>query len=205
MDNPRKRKGIMGGTFDPIHFGHLLIAENAADQFALDEVIFMPTGISPHKKDIFISDAAIRCEMIQRGIQNNPRFSLSLLEVNSNEINFTYKTLEYLKEQEPETDFYFIMGGDSLFYFDTWRCPERILKVSAVLAAIREDWEGDRFDQQIAYLNETLHGRIYRLNTPNFTISSRKIRELAAQNKSIRYMVPDAVLTYIQKNNLYQG
>lgn len=200
-----KRIGIMGGTFDPIHYGHLLIAENAAEQFLLDEVMFMPTGISPHKKECSLTNSKLRCDMVSLAIRNNPHFSLSLQEINSSDINYTYKTLEGLKKQHPDTEFFFILGGDSLFELDSWKYPDRILKSSAVLAAIRDDWEGERFDRQITYLNKKYEGTILQLHAPNFSVSSKNIRKLISQNKTVRYMLPDDVLFYIQTYKLYRG
>ena len=205
MTEQRKKMGIMGGAFDPIHYGHLLIAENAAAQYGLDEVVFMPTGVSPHKEKQHITDPAHRCEMTRLAIADNPRFSLSTLEIRSEGTDYTYRTLETLKKLYPDKELYFIMGGDSLKEFETWKNPDRILKAANLLAAIRDNVEGEAFRQQMEHLKQTFRTEgIYSLSTPNFTVSSRKIRSLVQQGQTIRYMVPEPVRIYIKEHGLYR-
>ncbi|MFP3155481.1 nicotinate-nucleotide adenylyltransferase [Lachnospiraceae bacterium ZAX-1] len=203
MGKSNRKIGIMGGTFDPIHNGHLIIAENATEQFSLDKVYFIPTGLSPHKKDKLITSAEHRCNMISLAIEDNTNFSLSLLEIQSREVNYTHKTLEKLKFAEPNTDFYFILGADSLFSIENWASPEQILKNCTVLVAGREHPDVEKLDTHIFYLCNRYNASIYRLYTPNFDVSSHDIRERVAQHTSIRYMVPLEVESYIAKNNLY--
>lgn len=205
MEKKRKRIGIMGGTFDPIHYGHLLIAENAASQYSLTEVWFMPTGHSPHKVQTGISDALYRCEMIEQAISDNPIFQLSRFEIESEETNYTYRTLEHLRALYPENDFYFILGGDSLKDLENWRKPEKILQTAYILAAIRDDIEGSEFLKQIEHLNQKYSALgIFPLTTPNFSVSSRNIRDLVKKQKTIRYMLPECVREYIDKHALYK-
>lgn len=205
MEEKHKRIGIMGGTFDPIHYGHLLIAENAASQYSLNEVWFMPTGHSPHKMQTGISEALHRCEMIEQAISDNPIFQLSRFEIESEETNYTYRTLEHLRALYPENDFYFILGGDSLKDLENWREPERILKTAYVLAAIRDDIEGSEFLKQIEHLNKKYSALgVFPLTTPNFSVSSRNIRDLVKKQKTIRYMLPEGVREYIDRHALYQ-
>jgi len=202
----KKRYGILGGTFDPIHYGHLLIAEHAADQFALDEVAFIPTGHSPHKDDTSITPANIRCDMVRLAIQDNPRFSLSLLEIDSDEVNYTYRTLEKLKAEDANRELFFIMGGDSLSQFETWRFPERIVKAATLLVAIRQDCHADDreiFNRELLQTTQRYGGKFEQLDTPNVELSSHQIRQQVMQKKSVRYMLPDAVLAYIKEHKLY--
>lgn len=205
MVKERKRIGILGGAFDPIHYGHLLIAENAAAQYDLDEVIFMPTGQSPHKAKEYVTEAAHRCEMVRLAIADNPLFSLSRLEVDSEEIDYTYLTLETLKAQNPEQDYFFILGGDSLKDFQDWLHPERILAAACLLAAVRDDMEGSEFKQQLARLNEWYgQERVFRMYTPNVSVSSHEIRRRISEGKTVRYMLPEAVRRYIIDQKLYE-
>ena len=194
----------MGGTFDPIHYGHLLIAENAAQQYNLSKVWFMPTGYSPHKNDSEITEAKHRCEMIRLAIADHPTFSISFPELETEKTSYTYRTLEGLNEKYPEVDFYFILGGDSLQDFETWKYPERVLKAAYILAAIREEIEGNIFQQQIEYLIKKYGAKgIYPLETPSLEISSSNIRKMVQEQKTIRYLLPETVRNYILQHKLY--
>ncbi len=119
-ENQKQRIGLMGGTFNPIHYGHLLIAENAYEQFQLDEVIFLPTGQSPHKDARQILGAKERMEMIRLAIADNPHFSCSDYEIHKEGISYTYLTVQAFYEQLSDGELFFIMGADSLAYFDSW-------------------------------------------------------------------------------------
>ncbi|MFR6272961.1 MAG: nicotinate-nucleotide adenylyltransferase [Blautia sp.] len=138
MCEKRKRVGIMGGTFDPIHIGHLILGETAYEQFDLDQVLFMPAGNPPHKRNrLHRATDEQRSEMVRRAIASNPHFSLSLEEMNEDGFTYTYRTLERLRAEHPDTDYFFILGADSLFDFDKWREPGRICRACTVVAATR--------------------------------------------------------------------
>lgn len=199
----KQRLGIMGGTFNPIHYGHLIIADNAREQFHLDQVIFMPTGHTPHKSYGGEEMTKHRCNMASLAIQGNEHFSLSTYEVDREGVNYTYLTLEAIHEQYPEAELYFILGADSLFDFHKWRCPDKIAKQAIILAAVRDYLTETKVDEQIQLLRETYGGEIYRLDTPNFNVSSKVIRQRCKNGKTIRYMVPEQVREYIIKNGLY--
>ncbi|MGN0433508.1 MAG: nicotinate (nicotinamide) nucleotide adenylyltransferase, partial [Bilifractor sp.] len=132
MSEERKRKiGIMGGTFDPIHIGHLILGEAARQQFSLDKVFFMPAGNPPHKRNrAGRAGDEQRVDMVRLAIASNPGFELSLFEMNEDGYSYTYRTLEMLRNKNPDMDFYFIMGADSLFDFDQWREPQRIVNAA---------------------------------------------------------------------------
>lgn len=204
MEHVLIKTGIMGGTFNPIHYGHLLIAENAAEQFGLEEILFIPTGHSPHKSDSQILDAKRRCDMIRLAISDNGRFRLSTIEIEADEVNYTYRTVDHLRKQYPERELHFIMGGDSLKAFGTWRHPEHILEYAHLLVAIRDDVDQEQLMESIRILEQQYpKARISCLKTPNYSLSSQRIRALAAEGKTIRYMVPEAVRNYIKENQLY--
>lgn len=202
--NAEKRIGIMGGTFNPIHYGHLIIAENACEQYHLDRVIFMPTGYAPHKKFTGEQMTQHRCEMIRLAIEGNEKFSLSRYETEKHSTNYTYQTLHHMHKIYPDSDLYFILGADSLFDFDKWRRPELICQEAVILAAVRDYLTEAKVDTQIQHLKDTLKGEIYRLDTPNFNVSSKTIRSRLGLGQTIRYMVPDNVETYIKMQHLYQ-
>lgn len=199
----KQRIGIMGGTFNPIHYGHLIIAENAYEQFELDQVIFMPTGYAPHKAYGGVEMTKHRCEMVRRAVSGNEHFSVSTYEIDRTQVNYTYMTLQAVQEMYPEAELYFILGADSLFDFDKWKCPELICKQATILAAVRDYLTESKVDQQIGFLKERYAGEIYRLDTPNFNVSSKVIRTRLENGETIRYMVPDAVKEYIENNKLY--
>lgn len=204
MERKRLQKiGIMGGTFNPIHNGHLIIAENAREEFQLDQILFIPTGHSPHKKERQIADASLRCDMISLAIKDNPFFQQDLTEVSSADISYTYITLQKLKKIYPVAQLYFILGADSLFDIESWKNPEQILSICSILAAYRQHERQTEFSQQIAYLKEKYNCCIYPLDAPKFDVSSSEIRNRIEKNKTIRYMVPKEVEDYIKKNQLY--
>ena len=200
-----KKTGIMGGTFNPIHYGHLLLAENAYEQFGLDEVLFMPSNNPPHKKMTPVIDGARRAEMVRLAIEGNPHFAFSGEELTREGNTYTSDTLEILAEREPDTQFYFIIGGDSLNQFESWRRPEVILKLACVLAAERDGMSLQRTRQKIEYLNVKYHADVRLLLIPNIEISSHDIRQRAEVGHSIRYLLPESVREYILENGLYRS
>ncbi|MCD8132388.1 MAG: nicotinate-nucleotide adenylyltransferase [Clostridiales bacterium] len=204
VSDRKHRVGIFGGTFHPIHYGHLIIAENACEQFDLEQVVFMPTGHAPHKAYGGPDMDRHRCRMVELAIADNPKFYISYREVRSDSVNYTYQTLRQLHDEFPDIAFYFILGADSLFDFHQWKHPELICEEAVVLAAVRDDLNESRVDAQIRALTLQLHGEIYRLNTPNFNISSKNIRERIQHGRSIRYLTPDPVVQYIRQNHLYR-
>lgn len=202
-DKKRRNIGLMGGTFNPIHYGHLLIAENAYEQFGLDEVIFMPTGSSPHKDDRQILDAKERLKMVQLAIADNPHFSCSDYEILKEGVCYTYLTLQQLKNTLPDCDLFFIMGADSLAYFESWRCPDEISRSSTILAAVRDGLNIEELQPIKKHLLEEYGTQIEFINTPNFSVSSEIIRHRIKKRHSIRYLVPDVVEAYIKQHKLY--
>ncbi len=206
MCKERKRIGIMGGTFDPIHIGHLILGETAYEQFHLDQVLFMPAGNPPHKRNR--SNRATdeeRTEMVKIAIASNPHFALSLEEMNQDGFTYTYRTLERLKRQNPDTDYFFIMGADSLYEFEKWREPGRILAACTVLVATRDHTSDQRLDLAIENLKEKYNSNIQKMYSLNIDISSKLIRSWIEQGRTLAYYVPDPVISYIQKNKIYRG
>jgi len=193
----------MGGTFNPIHYGHLLIAENAYEQFQLDEVIFLPTGHSPHKDVRQILRAKERVEMIQLAIADNPHFSCSDYEILQEGISYTYLTVQAFYEQAAGNDLFFIMGADSLAYFDSWMRPDEISRMCTILAAVRDGLKMEELLPIREFLREKYGTKIGFINTPNFSVSSRMIRQRILDQHSIRYLVPDIVEQYLKEHGVY--
>ena len=206
MEQKRKRVGIMGGTFDPIHIGHLILGEKAYEQLELDKVLFMPSGNPPHKKNRpgCASDEQ-RVEMVRRAISMNPHFDLSLVEMNEEGYSYTFRTLEHLNEEHPDTDYYFIIGGDSLFDFESWMKPERICAAAILVVATRDHVQTSDLDAKMQHLSKKYNGRFLRLDTLNMDVSSRNIRSWIHDGKSVRYYVPDEVRHYIEEQLMYRG
>lgn len=213
------RIGIMGGTFNPIHNGHLAIAQKAKDQFSLDKVLFMPSGISYMKNQREILPASVRCEMTALAIQDIPDFELSDMESVVKENTYTSHTLQKLKSLHPDTDYYFILGGDSLFAIEDWRKPELIFQSCTILAAIRQETASaghnihadrqlllqKRLAGQAAYLREKYHAAIELLEMEDIDISSTHIRALLNDGAPVHGLMPERVETYILENHLYQS
>lgn len=200
----RKKIGIMGGTFNPIHCGHLLLAEEAKHYCSLDEVLFMPSGNSYMKNDAAIADGSLRLAMTAAAIENNPYFSLSSLEIDRGGFTYTCDTLKELGEKHPSNRYYFIIGADNLFTLRDWKMPEVIMSSCTLIAAAR----GEKTELQIAgqakKLQQEYQADIIILPPRRIDISSSEIREKISKGESVRYMIPDKVNSLIQENHLYQ-
>ena len=202
----KKRIGIMGGTFAPIHIGHLILAEKAYEELALDEVWFMPSGNPPHKqnREGRASDQQ-RVEMVRKSIADNPHFRLSTEEMHPDGYTYTYETLERLHKKYPDQTYYFIIGADSLYDFDTWCRPDRICKAASLLVATRNAVPEESLKEQMLYLEEKYKGNFIQLHTPNLEISSQTLRDWIRQGKSVRYYLVDEVYTYIREEGIYRA
>lgn len=197
--------GIMGGTFDPIHIGHLLLGQFAYDDFGLDEIWFLPNGNPPHKQTEEGKEALThRIEMVRLAIQDKSYFKLCLHEAKETEHSYTYKTLQELNKLYPDHEFYFILGADSLFEIENWKYFREIFPSCTILAAMRDDKNAEEMLAQISYLTEHYDAKVELLRAPLLEISSTAIRDRAFRNLSVYYLVPDTVAEYIQKNALYQ-
>ena len=149
MTGKRKKKGIMGGTFDPIHIGHLILGENACLQFGLDSVLFMPSGNPPHKPHRpGRATTDQRVEMVRLAIADNPHFELSLAETHDQGYTYTKETLRRLTAENPDTDYYFIMGADSLFQFEHWKEPGEICQLATLVVAVRDHVSDEKLNEE---------------------------------------------------------
>jgi nicotinate-nucleotide adenylyltransferase len=196
--------GIMGGTFNPIHNGHLLIAENAYDQLGLDQVRFIPTGRSPHKQGQTCLSGTHRLHMVELAIQDHPGFLADNRELKKDVLSYTYATLEELHGEFPEDELYFIMGGDSLRDFHTWYRPDVICSYAVLVAAIRDDCDLEHLEGYAAGLRRDFSADVRLIRTPNLSVTSRELRRRITSGETIRYQVPEAVRSYIYENDLYR-
>ena len=200
-----KKIGIMGGTFDPIHIGHLILGESAYEQFGLDRVLFMPSGRPPHKIGRQGASNSQRCEMVRLAVRDNPHFELSLQEMHDEGYTYTRHTLEQLCAENPDTGYYFIMGADSLLSFDTWRDPQRICELCTLVVAVRDHLPMEELSRKIEEVCERYHANIETLSTLNMDVSSHHLREWISQGRSCRYYLPEQVRGYIQEQHIYAG
>ncbi|NDJ53702.1 MAG: nicotinate (nicotinamide) nucleotide adenylyltransferase [Chloroflexi bacterium] len=197
------RIGVLGGTFDPPHHGHLIIAEQAREQLDLEKVLWVPAGQPPHKIGQDISPIDHRLHMLRLAIDGHPQFELSMIDVERPGPHYTVHMLEELAAEYPTAELFLIMGSDSLRDLPTWRDPEGIVE-QATLAVINRP--------NISYDLDTLSSRLSGLRdhlvvieSPLIDLSGLTIRALAAQNRTIRYLTLPAVLSYINQHSLYRA
>lgn len=198
----KRKVGILGGTFDPIHCGHMIVARSAMEQFGLDEVRFMTGGNPPHKREQCVTDARIRHSMVCCAVKDETGFAADDHEVNKKTYSYTAETLEELREKLRDTEIYFIVGEDSLRDLPDWYRPEQILEDSVLLVYPRIASED--LDELIAERRRVLGGDIRKIDAPLFGVSSTDIRERIAAGLSVKYIVPDGVIDYIETAGLYK-
>lgn len=205
MNVTKKRIGILGGTFNPIHVGHLRMAECARESQNLDTVLIMPTGNSYMKNASDILSGETRLEMVKCSIDSNPYFEASDLEIRRKGQTYTYETLEQLHSIYPNAEFFFIVGADCLFTIERWYKPERIFEQCTLLAANRNDVSDAEIQAKCQELKNRFYANIELFDMPQMDISSSMIRKFRLEGKSIRYYVTESVFDYINANHLYEG
>jgi nicotinate-nucleotide adenylyltransferase len=202
-DGKRRAWGILGGTFDPVHFGHLAIAEQTRESLRLDGVIFMPAGVPPHKPAGAFAPAADRSAMVQLAIADNSAFRLSTIELERPGPSYAVETLERLQEEDP-AEYVFILSSEALSGLGSWRDPDRLLELCRIAAVPRPGYP--MLDR--AWVAEHFPGREDRvlfMEGPRLGHSASDIRRRVGEGGSIRYLVPDSVATYIADHGLYRG
>jgi len=197
--------GILGGTFDPIHTGHLIVAETARQQFALDRIVFIPAGIPPHKLVKKLALPKDRFEMVKLAICDNPYFDVSTYEQDRDNISYTVDTLSELKIVYPnDTLFYFIIGVDSLLELKSWRNPSKLFSMCSILVYLRPGFDSERAFEEAEFIKIQYKTNVEFIIGPLIDISSTLVRKMIIKNMSIKYVVPDSVEEYIRKNSLYR-
>lgn len=203
FDGKHIRMGIMGGTFDPIHIGHLACAEQAREAFALDAVIFIPTGIPAFKQDLRVTPGRVRLEMCRMAVASNPHFDVSTLEVAREGVTYTVDTLKVLRDYYPETvEFYFITGADAVCSILKWRGSAQLAQLARFIAVTRPGYTLSAEQREII----RKHGNfaINYLETTELNVSSTDLRRRVAEGKSIRYLTMQNVYDYIEEQGLYR-
>ena len=192
--------GLFGGTFDPIHLGHLIVMENVLNIMNLDKIIILPSSNPPHKQDKDKTDVKLRVDMVKKAIKNNNRIILSTFEADNNEIIYSYQTINYFKEKYPTDEFYYVMGEDSFMNIESWKNYKDLLKENLIVFARSSI---DSQSSLVKKVKETNKENIHLINNLNINISSTLIRNLLRNGKSIRYLVTDDVYDFIMENRLY--
>lgn len=198
------RIGIIGGTFDPIHIGHLIIAEESRIRLGLDKVIFIPAGAPPHKPDSPISDAEDRYNMTVLATRDNPHFEVSRMELERSGPSYTVDTIaELRREYGDEADLYFIMGADSVLDILLWYEPGKLLSMCKVVAAARPGYDTTEARRKLP--REYLERIVFLHDSPEVSVSSTELRDRVASGIPIRYLVTPDVEDYIRENRLYRA
>lgn len=194
--------GIIGGSFNPIHQGHLIMGEIARESLDLDKLVYIPLGQPSHKDPKEIEDPKHRLNMLDLALKDNSRFSVSKVDIERGGTTYTIDTIKDIKKVYPKADLYFLIGGDSLKGLKNWKAIEELSRITSfVLIDRREDL--DYIEEEISYLAEKFASKIIRVKSPLIEISSTDIRTRLRMGKSIKYLVPKEVEDYIYKNKLY--
>lgn len=201
-----RKIGIMGGTFNPIHYAHLLLAENAREQFGLDRIIFIPSGqpyMKVQKEDENVPSGELRYQMVKMAIQENPYFTCSRIEIDRPGKTYTVDTLHELQKMYPGDELFFIMGADSLLSMESWYQFEDIFQMAAILVAVRDDTDEKKLTDVITRMKSKYLADIRMVMTGRMDISSTMIREKIKTGKSVQYLLPEDCVEYICLKNLY--
>ena len=196
------RIGIFGGSFDPVHYGHLLLAESCREQAKLDQVWFVPAATSPHKQGEKNVDASHRVEMLRLAVGGHQAFVVSEIETNRGGVSFTVDTLQTIAHEQPHDELFFLMGGDSLADFVSWHAPERICELAKILVVARPDSPTPDLAVLNRFGSEAASSAML-IDMPLLDYSSTEIRRRIISNESIRYRVPRSVEKYIEAKRLY--
>jgi len=195
------RIGILGGAFNPPHIGHLVCAQEALLQLELDKVLFVPVGQAPHREIEEDPGAEARLELVELAVGDDDRFESSRLELEREGPSYTSDTLREMRSAGPNDEHFLILGGDQAAGLPSWHEPEEVLSLAAVAVVERVSWTRNAIGIKIARLKGS--ERVRYLDMPLIQVSSSAIRRRVAAGRPIRYLVPDAVATYIETNGLY--
>lgn len=196
-----KRIGILGGTFNPIHLGHLKLAKAAYEEFSLEKILFIPSGNSYFKNNVL--DKTIRLEMTKLAVKDYDYFEVSSIETDRPGDSYSFETLNLLKKEYPNSELFFIVGADSYMYMDKWKKPGRIFDNASVIVAVRDLTTINELKERSLLYKKAYNARTEFLSCPKIDISSTVIRKLVNEGKAIDQFVPANVKEFILKNKLY--
>ena len=200
-DSHRPGIGVLGSAFNPPHLGHLALAQEALWQLGLDEMVLVPTGEAPHRRIHDDPGRELRLAMTRLAAADDPRFTVSTLEVEREGPSYTYETLELLAREKAEPELVFVMGADAAVGFENWREPRRVIELARVAVARRSGISDADVGAVMRGLNA--EGRATMLEMPQFGVSSSAVRERAAAGRPLRYLVPEAVARFIEEKGIY--
>jgi nicotinate-nucleotide adenylyltransferase len=200
------RLGIYGGSFDPVHYGHLLLAESCREQAALDEVWFMPAAVPPHKRQASMASPKQRVEMLELALAGHAAFRVSTLEIDRGGVSYTVDTVRTIHEQRPGDELFLLMGADTLVDLPNWREPAAILELALPLAVVRRGATMPSDEHVLALVSpeRRQQWRALQIDMPILELSATEIRARVSARQSIRYRTPRAVEKYIETHGLYQ-
>lgn len=198
------RLGIYGGTFDPVHYGHLVLAETCRAQLQLDEVRFVPAATPPHKPNHKISEGHARADMLSFAVSGYPEFVIDRRELKRKGPSYTVDTLAEFKAERPDAELYFLMGADSLRDLLTWRDPDRITQLATLVACNRPGLPNLDLDQVAAWVGPELAGRIRTIQIPGTDISASELRDRIQFGRNIRFLTPRSVEAFVIEHKLYR-
>lgn len=196
-----RKIGILGGTFDPIHLGHLKLASIALNELSLDEVIFIPSGISYMKSNV--TDSSHRYAMTELAVKDYPSFSVSDIEIKRQKNSYSYETLEELNRIYPDADIIFIVGADSFINLDKWKFPGRILRAASLAVLVRDDVSEDVLSAKAEDYKRIFNAKVFFLYAPQIDISSTNIKKMIKNGESVQDLLAPSVYSYIKEHKLY--
>lgn len=195
--------GLFGGTFDPIHIGHLVAAKLAKESMNLDRVVFIPSGTPPHKLGRQITFAEQRLRMVELAIGDEPEFTVSDWELYQQGATYTVDTLKFFASQFAKDELYFIVGADMLCDLPNWKSPQRILEVAEIIGMTRPGFDMTECCRLLQVFLPAANSRIHYIEMPGLDISSTWLRDRLEQNLSVDYLIPEQVIRYIEETGLY--
>jgi nicotinate-nucleotide adenylyltransferase len=202
--NNRERIGVFGGSFDPVHMGHLTIAQDAVEQLELNRLIFVPAAVPPHKQDQVLAAGRHRLEMLRLATESNLSFEVSDMELRQGGVSYTFETMQQVQADHPGAELFFIVGLDSLTILHSWRNIEQLLKICTVVPFARGGEDPSRVAEKIQLSRDWKNRLLERLiRIHEVEISSSDIRMRLAEGLSIRYLVPPEVEMYIAEHGIY--
>ena len=197
--------GLMGGTFNPIHIGHLIIAEWIKDEWNLEKIIFIPAGNPPHKKKNDLIESNIRYDLVELAISSNESFEIADFEIVKKEVSYTIDTIINFRKIYAQDRLYFIIGADTLFQLEKWKGFKELAKMVEFITYSRWGYDKLHIEDRIQTLTRDYGFQIYYSNGPEIQISSSSIRDRLKEGLSIKYMVPDSVIFEIKNKGLFKG